>query len=168
MHRTIVRSIAAATAAFVALTVGPPAGASDIAHTNVASETPATFTPHLFANGFKPYALTINQAGDQMVVGGRFNAVENSTRTQTYTRSNVFAFNRFTGAVNQAFDPVLNGQVWSVAGQRRRRLHRRRVHDRQRGDPQPGGQAERVDRRGRPGLQRDRRRSRAAGPPTSS
>jgi hypothetical protein len=116
MHRTIVRSIAAATAAVVALTVGPPAGASDVAHTNVASTTPATFTPHLFANGFKPYALTINQAGDQMVVGGKFNAVENSTRTQTYTRSNVFAFNRFTGAVNQAFDPVLNGQVWSVVG----------------------------------------------------
>jgi hypothetical protein len=116
MHRTIVRSIAAATAAVVALTVGPPAGASDVAHTDVASTTPATFTPHLFANGFKPYALTINQAGDQMVVGGKFNAVENSARTQTYTRSNVFAFNRFTGAVNQAFDPVLDGQVWSVLG----------------------------------------------------
>ena len=116
MHRTIVRSIAAATAAVVALTVGPPAGASDVAHTNVASTTPATFTPHLFANGFKPYALTINQAGDQMVVGGRFNAVENSARTQTYARSNVFAFNRFSGAVNQAFDPVLDGQVWSVVG----------------------------------------------------
>ena len=116
MHRTIVRSMAGATAAFVVLTVGPPAGASDIAHTNVASETPATFTPHLYANGFRPYASTINQAGDQMVVGGRFNAVENSARNQTYTRSNVFAFNRFTGAVNQAFDPVLNGQVWSVLG----------------------------------------------------
>jgi hypothetical protein len=116
MHRTIVRAMAGATAAFVALTLGPPAGASDIAHTDVASATPARFTPHLVANGFKPYALTINQAGDQMVVGGRFNAVENSTRTQTYSRRNVFAFNRFTGAVNRSFAPVLNGQVWSVEG----------------------------------------------------
>jgi len=115
MHRTIVRLAAASTAALVALAVGPPAGASDISHSDVASSTAATFTPHLRANGVKPVALSVNQAGDQIIVGGKFSSVENAARTQSYARSNVFAFNRFTGAVS-SFAPQTNGQVWAVVG----------------------------------------------------
>jgi len=115
MHRTFIRLAAASTAALVALAVGPPAGASDISHTDVASSTAATFTPHLRADGPKPFAYTVNQVGDQIVVGGRFSSVENAQRTQSYARSNVFSFNRFTGAVS-SFAPQVNNRVWSVLG----------------------------------------------------
>ncbi len=107
-----------ATAILVALTFGLPsaASASNVTHPTVVSETAATFTPNLVQVGtFKPYALTINQAGSNMVVGGNFSKVENSARTVQYNRSNVFAFNATTGAVSP-FAPVVDKQVWSVLG----------------------------------------------------
>ncbi len=115
MQRIIVRTIAAGTAALVALTLGPPASASDVSHTTVAQDRAATFTPHLRADGNKPFAYSVNQAGDQMVVGGFFSSVENAQRTQSYSRNNVFSFNRFTGAVS-SFAPQVNNRVWSVLG----------------------------------------------------
>ena len=66
MHRTLFRLVAAATAALIALSVGPPAGAVDVSHTDVAAKSAATFTPHLRPNGFKPVALSVHQAGDHM------------------------------------------------------------------------------------------------------
>ena len=51
-----------------------------------------------------------------MIVGGRFDRVENSARTVQYNRKNVFAFDATTGAVSPAFDPNVDGQVWSVLG----------------------------------------------------
>ncbi len=55
---------------------------------------PANYTPNLVDTGDrKPVAYAAAEAGTQMVVGGDFNAVENSTRTTQYNRSNVFAFN---------------------------------------------------------------------------
>ena len=54
------------------------------------------------------------EAGSQMVVGGRFQTVENGNRTVTYTRRNVFAFNATTGAVNPDFAPSVNGDVWGA------------------------------------------------------
>jgi hypothetical protein len=50
-----------------------------------------------------------------MIVGGRFNKVENAERTQPYTRKNVFAFNATTGQISP-FAPNVDGQVWSVLG----------------------------------------------------
>ena len=92
------------------------ANASSIGHGTVASTTPATFTPNLVDDGaFRPYALTINQAGGDIIVGGRFNQVENSKRTIQYSRNNVFAFNATTGVVSP-FAPTFNGQVWTVLG----------------------------------------------------
>ncbi len=114
MHRTMIRLAAATVAALLTLTVAP-VNAADVSHSDVAAASAATFTPHLRANGFKPVALGVHQAGDHIVVGGRFNSVENAQRTQSYARSTVFAFNRFTGAI-APFAPQVNGKIWAVLG----------------------------------------------------
>ncbi|HYJ68143.1 MAG TPA: hypothetical protein VEX15_10845 [Nocardioidaceae bacterium] len=114
-----VRFARPALALMTVLAVGLPTSvaASDADHTTVASDIPARWTPNLVANAAvgHPVAFSIAQAGDQMVVGGRFTAVENSSRTTSYARSNVFAFDADTGAVS-GFAPSVNGEVWSVLG----------------------------------------------------
>ena len=94
----------------------PTAEASDTPHPDLVGTTAATFTPNLVSTGFRPIAYSINQAGSSMIVGGRFNRVENAARTVQYNRQNVFAFDATTGAVSPSFDPNVDGQVWSVLG----------------------------------------------------
>jgi hypothetical protein len=92
------------------------AEANNTPHSDLVSTTAATFTPNLVSTGYRPIAYSINQAGSSMIVGGRFDRVENSARTVQYNRKNVFAFDATTGAVSPAFDPNVDGQVWSVLG----------------------------------------------------
>jgi hypothetical protein len=103
----------------VVLTLAVPGvvTASDADHATVASDIPVSWTPHLRPDGStaRPVAYSITQAGDLMVVGGDFTSVENSARTTSFARSNVFAFNATTGAVS-SFAPQVNGHVWSVLG----------------------------------------------------
>lgn len=95
----------------------PSAGASEANHPSVVSDIPANWTPHLRPDGTtdRPVAYSITRAGDLMVVGGNFTSVENSSRTTSFARRHVFAFNATSGAVS-GFAPQLNGQVWSVLG----------------------------------------------------
>ena len=92
------------------------AEANNTPHSDLVSTTAATFTPNLVSTGYRPIAYSINQAGSSMIVGGRFDRVENAARTVQYNRKNVFAFNATTGAVSPVFDPNVDGQVWSVLG----------------------------------------------------
>ena len=92
------------------------AEANNTPHSDLVSTTAATFTPNLVSTGYRPIAYSINQAGSSIIVGGRFDRVENSARTVQYNRKNVFAFDATTGAVSPAFDPNVDGQVWSVLG----------------------------------------------------
>jgi Domain of unknown function (DUF5122) beta-propeller len=107
----------------VVLTLGAPAlampgaQASDADHPTVVSDIPVNWTPHLRPDGTteRPVAYTITQAGNLMVVGGNFTSVENSSRTTSFARRHLFAFNATTGAIT-SFAPQVNGQVWSVLG----------------------------------------------------
>jgi len=117
MTRTAVaRLLAAAACGVLAATAATPATGSIYTHPTVVSTVAASWTPHVAPTvGMdKPVAYSIAQAGDQMVVGGRFAAVDNYNRTIQYPRSNVFAFNATTGAVSQGFTPQVDGDVWSV------------------------------------------------------
>jgi Domain of unknown function (DUF5122) beta-propeller len=104
-------------AALVALGVPGTVVASDADHTTVASDVPVNWTPHLVPSAAvdRPVAYSITQAGDLMVVGGSFTSVANSSRTTTYARSNVFAFDADSGAIT-SFAPTVDGQIWSVLG----------------------------------------------------
>jgi hypothetical protein len=115
----LVRFVRPALALSTVFALGLPTSiaASDSHQATVASDVPVRWTPNLVANAAvgHPVAYSISQAGDQMVVGGRFTAVENSSRTTSYARSNVFTFDADTGAIS-TFAPAVNGEVWSVLG----------------------------------------------------
>jgi len=111
-------SLAAAGAVVGAgLATSGPASAQ-IAHDEVVREVPGTYTPHLAAsaNVARPLAYAIVEHAGSMYVGGRFEALENSARTTTYTRSNLAAFNETTGVVSSTFRPSVDGTVYSVLG----------------------------------------------------
>lgn len=93
-----------------------PAAASPWQHDGVASAVPATWTPHLFQVGSaRPMAYSIAEVGDQMVVGGRFTRVEDSTRSVQHERHNVVAFDATDGTIS-SFAPAFDKQVWTVLG----------------------------------------------------
>ena len=112
-----VLSTTAALAAAALAPGGPAAHASDYSHPAVVSEDAVDWTPHLVVESGKPkpVAYSIAEAGDQMVVGGRFTAVEPGDRGPDVARSNVFAFDATDGAIHEGFKPLVDGQVWAVA-----------------------------------------------------
>ncbi len=59
------------------------------------------------------YAIAV--VGTTVVVGGEFTAVENSARTVTYKKANLFTYDYATGAVNTAFTATLDGDVLALA-----------------------------------------------------
>ena len=109
----------AATVAGLVSTLGLghlAANASPYPHPTVVSEAPVMAMPVLAttAGQPKPVGYTIAEAGNQMVVGGRFQTVENGNRSVQYTRRNVFAFDATTGAVSAGFAPNVDGDVWGT------------------------------------------------------
>jgi hypothetical protein len=114
-NKAVVRSFAALTCGLLALTAASANG-SDYTHPTPVSSVAATWTPNLVvtAGEPKPVAHAITEAGSEMVVGGKFEQVENAKRTSQYDRTNVFAFSATTGDVDTNFSPNLDGDVWSV------------------------------------------------------
>jgi hypothetical protein len=109
------------TAVGTALTVGAllvaaPATGS-ISQPRVVSDNPANFTPMVIDGGGVSHTetLALFQLGSTMYAGGSFALVENSARTQTLNRSNLFSFNATTGAIN-SFAPSVDGTVWGITG----------------------------------------------------
>ncbi len=76
-----------------------------------ASTNPADSTPWVLDG--KVWAIA--KVGNRIVVGGDFTKVQNAGGGTTYARSNLFAFDPVTGAVDPAFAPQLDGKVESVA-----------------------------------------------------
>ncbi|HEY0486381.1 MAG TPA: delta-60 repeat domain-containing protein [Mycobacteriales bacterium] len=103
------------TAAVAALTfLSPMVAQGSVLLPSVVSAVPAGFTPHAInTTNVDSDVDVFAQSGGIMYAGGLFAAVQNSGRTTTYTRSDMFSFNAATGAV-QAFAPVFNGRVWAI------------------------------------------------------
>jgi hypothetical protein len=100
-----------------AIMVAGTAGVTNasIAHPTVVNEDAVSYTPELAADAVqdRPIAYAINQLGDTIYTGGRFHSVQNSSRTQTFERHNLFSFNATTGAIN-SFAPDVDNDVWAV------------------------------------------------------
>lgn len=113
--KTFVRSIAVLGCAALAFTTAGSATGSDYSHVSAVSDRAERWVPHIAVTSGerKPVAYTIAEAGDQMVVGGRFRTVEDGGRTTRYSRSNVFAFDRTTGKISAGFTPRVDNVVWS-------------------------------------------------------
>jgi hypothetical protein len=110
------RTAASTAVAVAALLVGLPANGS-VSQPHVVSDNPANFTPMVVDGGGVSHTetLALFQLGTQMYAGGTFALVQNSARTQTLNRSNVFSFNATTGAIS-AFAPSVDGKVWGITG----------------------------------------------------
>ncbi|GAA0987521.1 hypothetical protein ENKNEFLB_00778 [Nocardioides aquaticus] len=113
--KTLVRLAAAATCGMLAVGAGGAYG-SNYAQDTVVNATSERWVPHVADTPGEPKAVanTIAEAGSQMVVGGRFKTVQNGSRSTQYSRSNVFAFDAATGALNEGFAPNVDGVVWST------------------------------------------------------
>jgi hypothetical protein len=106
------RLFAAATAAAVVAvaTAGTLPAAADLAQPTVVSADPVDFTPNVLDGTVWSLALV----GDEVVVGGAFTKVSDSSRRHTYARKNVFSFNINTGTIS-SFEPQVDGAVYSLA-----------------------------------------------------
>jgi len=102
------RLLAAATLVATALAWAQPAVA-DIAQPRVVLSDPVDYTPHVLDGT----VWTMAVVGDVVVVGGQFTKVADSSRKHTFARTNLFAFNLRSGAI-QAFAPKVDGAVYAL------------------------------------------------------
>src|SRR5215207_10431153 len=89
-----------------------PGAAVNVPQAVVVSSNPADWTPHVLDGK----VAAIVQVGNKMVAGGQFTRVASAAApTTAIPRSNIFAFDATTGAIDTAFAPVLDGQVEALA-----------------------------------------------------
>ena len=113
--RVVARSVAVLTCGVLAATA-ISANGSGFDHPSAVTTVPIA-TPNLVGSGGVPhpaaYSISEGDSGT-VVVGGNFDTIENSQRNTQYARTNIFAFDKASGAISTDFNPVLNGDVWSV------------------------------------------------------
>jgi hypothetical protein len=92
--------------------VAQPGSAVNVPQAVVVSSNPADWTPHVLDGK----VAAIVQVGNKIVAGGQFTKVASAAApTTAIARSNIFAFDATTGAIDTAFAPVLDAQVESLA-----------------------------------------------------
>ncbi|MEV0583005.1 hypothetical protein [Nonomuraea sp. NPDC050310] len=84
---------------------------SPVAHARVVSADPVDHTPHVLDGIVNAIALV----GSTVVVGGSFSEVSDARRTETLTRTNLFAFDLTTGRILEDFAPDPDGPVLALA-----------------------------------------------------
>jgi Domain of unknown function (DUF5122) beta-propeller len=98
-------------AMLIALAVAAPASALNAAHSVVVSPTPAKGTPNVLDGVVR----AVVPVGNEIVVGGAFTQVR-TPGGAVVNRSNIFAFNPATGAIDPTFAPALaGGEVSTLA-----------------------------------------------------
>jgi hypothetical protein len=111
MRRRVLLSALVSAVVLVGL-VAQPGGAVNVPHAVVVSADPANWTPHVLDG--KVDAIVV--VGNKMVAGGLFTKVATADDPATpIARSNIFAFDATSGAIDMAFAPVMNGEVESLA-----------------------------------------------------
>lgn len=104
--------IAVGSVALLAMAFTGTAGASPIVETTVVGTNPANFTPRVIT-GTAVYKML--QFGSTMFAGGDFSQVQNSAKTSTVPRNDLFSFDAATGVVNQLSVTFDAGAVWGLA-----------------------------------------------------
>src|SRR5215207_5830883 len=104
--------LALLSAAVLVGLMAQPGAAVNVPQPAVVSSNPADWTPHVLDGK----VAAIVQVGNKMVAGGQFTRVASAAApTTAIPRSNIFAFDATTGAIDTAFAPVLDGQVEALA-----------------------------------------------------
>ncbi len=108
--------VAAAILATSAVSAGT--AAAGVAQPTIVSTTPDARTPQILDSSttVTETVYSMTQVGDRIVVAGVFSQVKDVTANggTTFARTNVFAFDAATGAVDRTFAPVVNGVVTTV------------------------------------------------------
>jgi hypothetical protein len=100
------------SAAVLAGLMAQPGAAVNVPQPVVVSSNPAEWTPHVLDGK----VAAIVQVGNKIVAGGLFTQVASVDAPSTaIARSNIFAFDATTGAIDPAFAPDLDGEVESLA-----------------------------------------------------
>jgi hypothetical protein len=107
LRRTLAAALLILTG--TALLAASPASA-DQAQSGVVSADPVDFTPHVLDGTVWSIAVV----GDTVVVGGSFAKVADSSRHNTYSRKNIFAYGLRDGSV-RSFAPSVDGPVYALA-----------------------------------------------------
>ena len=92
-------------------TVAPAAQAVNVAQGAIVSPHPASGTPNVLDGQIN----SIVQIGNEVYVGGQFTQVQAASGGTIYSRSNIFAFNATTYAIDTTFAPTLDDQVKGLA-----------------------------------------------------
>ena len=97
--------LALLSAAVLVGLMAQPGAAVNVPQPAVVSSNPADWTPHVLDGK----VAAIVQVGNKIVAGGQFTKVASAAApTTAIARSNIFAFDATTGAVDPAFAPVLD------------------------------------------------------------
>ena len=89
----------------------PAAQAVNVAQDQIVNPNPANFTPNVL-NG---QINSIVQIGNQIYAGGQFTQVQAASGGTIFSRSNLFAFDATTGAIDTTFAPTLDNVVKALA-----------------------------------------------------
>jgi len=104
--------LALVSAAVLVGLLAQPGAAVNVPQAAVVSANPADWTPHVLDGKVD----AIVQVGNKIVAGGLFTRVASAAAPATaIPRSNIFAFDAATGAIDSRFAPALDGQVESLA-----------------------------------------------------
>lgn len=91
--------------------LAPPSDAVQTPQERVVSADPVNSTPHVLDGSVK----AIMQVGNRIIVGGIFTQVRSATSQTVIARTNLFAFDATTGAIDTGFVPSVNGEVEALA-----------------------------------------------------
>lgn len=96
--------------AFGMLIPGTPVAAVNSRQTSVVSADPANTTPQVLDGR----VLGIAEVGSKVIVGGTFTQVQNQGSSTVLTRQSIFAYDKASGLVDDAFVPAVDNAVNDV------------------------------------------------------
>src|SRR3954471_10960264 len=116
VQRKLVRAaVAAAVIGVSVLTLAPgPTGAAaapqEGEHDTLVNTDPVDNTPAVLDGNTQ----AVVDLGSRVIVGGKFPQVKRWDESTVYSRNNIFAYDKATGAIDQTFVPQLDGQVTAL------------------------------------------------------
>ena len=111
MRKRVAAALTAVATVAVSAATGVAPAHADHLQSSVVSDNPMDKTPNVRDGTVRDFAVV----GNKIVVAGTFTTVRNSGKPTDYARHGIFAFDRATGALDQAFTPQLNGSVNALA-----------------------------------------------------
>ena len=79
-------------------------------HDVVVNANPVDTTPHVQDGNTQ----AVVDLGSRVIVGGKFTQVKRYNQAALFTRNNIFAYDKATGAIDTTFVPELDGQVTAM------------------------------------------------------